>query len=64
MGFHFAVFSGSVARPPVGLESPLAAALHRGTSFFAEDHDELERTLDVRPRLPQQSPGHEHCARL
>ena len=53
MGYHFlAVFSGTTARPPLGLESPLAAASHRGKSFFDVDHEELERkvsqTLDVR----------------
>ncbi len=43
----FAVFSGNVARGPIGLESPLAAASHRNTSYFAVDQDELEHTLEV-----------------
>ncbi|KAK9832751.1 hypothetical protein WJX81_008373 [Elliptochloris bilobata] len=46
MGYHvLAVFSGTTARPPVGLESPLAAASHRGNSFFDVDHKELERKV-------------------
>ena len=52
MGYHLlAVFSGTTARPPAGLESPLAAASHKGKTFFDVDHEELERkvseTLDV-----------------
>ena len=52
MGYHLlAVFSGTTARPPAGLESPLAAASHKGRTFFDVDHEELERkvseTLEV-----------------
>ena len=57
MGYHLlAVFSGTTARPPAGLESPLAAP-HKGRTYFDVDHEELERkvseTLEVRsPALP------------
>ena len=52
MGYHLlAVFSGTTARPPAGLESPLAAASHRGKTYFDVDHEELGRkvseTLEV-----------------
>ena len=52
MGYHLlAVFSGTTARPPAGLESPLAAASHKGRTYFDVDHEELERkvseTLEV-----------------